>query len=151
MQWMKNDRSLFLSSCNSLVWGVPGWPTVLLPSLSHFGALFGMWFLLIQWVGSSKGGSSGSQISFTTNQAKLALSIWLFHWQELGYGLQRAGWAFPCWGTTVLPIALTLEDGVALVVTQESLPGWVFKGTFFPLCVLIVPRAWLMDFDFFCL
>lgn len=77
--------------------------------------------------------------------------IGLVNLEELGYGLQRARRAFPCWGTTVLPIALTLEDGVALVVTQESLPGWVFKGTFFPLCVLIVPRAWLMDFDFFCL
>ena len=51
------------------------------------------------------------------------VNLVLFHWQELGYGLQRARRAFPCWGTTVLPTALTLEDGVALVVTQESLPG----------------------------
>lgn len=147
MQWMKNDRSLFLSSCNSLVWGVPDWPTVLLPSLSHFGALFGMWFLLIQWVGSSKGGSSGSQISFTTNQAKLALSFW----RSLD---------MTCKGLGGLSIAGAPQSYLQLWLWKMAWLWWslrspcevgFLKGHFFPLCVLIVPRAWLMDFDFFCL
>ena len=70
-------------------------------------------------MGRGKGGSSGSQISFKTSEAKLNVSVWFYATVGSLVTTREGIGAFPFQGPTVFTIALTLQDGrMDLVDTQ---------------------------------
>lgn len=151
MQWMKNDRSLFLSSCNSLVWGFQ----VGLQSCSPAPAILGL-SLACGFYSSNEWGAARVEVQGHRFPLQQTRQNWPCRFGcSTGRSLVTA-----CKGLGGLSLAGAPQSYLQLWLWKMAWLWWslrspcevgFLKGHFFPLCVLIVPRAWLMDFDFFCL